>query len=109
MSVSFTGYRDGNGGLMQAMRVGHQNKTTVLQVGSTSTQITVNSSVVRVVAEGIAASIVSAGATDKLAATTDMLSPVGVVEYIVVDRGLTLACISATGGEGGSLYVTEVL
>jgi len=108
MSVSFTGYRDGNGQMMQAMRVGHTGKTTVLQCGATATGVTVNSAIVRVCAHPLSASIVCTKDTAGLAATTDMMLPAGVVEYIVVDRSLTISCISATGGEG-SFYLTEVI
>jgi len=108
MPINFTGYRDGNDGLMQALRVGHTGKTTVLNIGATATSVTTTSPIVRLVATPVAAAISCGGATMTLAATDDMFLPASVVEYVVVDRGQQVSVKTATGGNG-SLYVTEVL
>ena len=107
MPVNYTGYRDGNAGLIQSLRVGHQGQTTILNVAATATQFTASGPIVRIVAT-VSASIKCAEAAGTAAATTDMLLPASVVEYIVIDHGKTVSCISATGGIG-SLYVTEAL
>lgn len=107
MSVKFTGFHDDNGGLMQTLRMGHQSKTTVINIGATATSFEVGASIVRIVAQDVSCNIKCAGTTPTTA-TDDMLLPASVVEYIVVDRGHHVGCISATGGNG-KLFITEAI
>jgi hypothetical protein len=107
MTVKYSGYRDGNGGLMQTLRVGMQGKTTVLDIGTTATHYQASSGIVRLVAQDVSACIKTENAVPT-AATTDMLLPTSVVEYIVCDKGPYIGVVAATGGTG-KLFITEAV
>jgi hypothetical protein len=106
MSVSFSGYRDGNGGLIQALRVGASTRTATLTIAATATTITVTAPVVRVVAD-VACYLVWGNGAATLAAVGDMLMPANVVEYHVVDKNKNVSALSTA--TTGTVYITEVV